>query len=216
MTTTNDGPAVTDIWDEVIASDPAVRSRVEQHQRAARSQAEYERRYVNHAATAPGAVLAWRAMLSPHFEIETEVCGTHVSGAKLRIDMLLHPKFDWAGGGRYPIGFEIKQANHCDGTDGKAGDYLAQAHDYAATCWDSNIRSDVKLVYVCVSNIEISKPPRAQEYGKQGIGYLDLTRPTPWRFPQVELRIGNMPVWREREGNVGNLHFNGHRKFGSR
>lgn len=71
----------------------------------------------------------WDGLLRPHFYVQREVWGTHMTGHRLRIDRVLWPRFDWSDGTGTPIGFEIKTWS-----GSKKGP--RQAADYAATRWD--------------------------------------------------------------------------------
>jgi hypothetical protein len=95
------------------------------------------------------AVKYWSTLLADSFTIEREVT-TADPGPRLRMDMLLHPKFDWPSGGRHPIGFEIKRPSEARSIGGFTKS-IAQASDYARRVWHTDYRPGKPVqVYVAV------------------------------------------------------------------
>ncbi|GAB3861552.1 hypothetical protein ACFPIJ_11875 [Dactylosporangium cerinum] len=82
------------------------------------------------------AELAERVLgiLSPHFEIETEVDGRHCSGRQLRIDAVLRPRdpSDWKDD-RPAFGVEFKLASQGPSSTAKFTQWARQAVDYTHT-----------------------------------------------------------------------------------
>lgn len=94
----------------------------------------------------------WLTVLGTAFTIEQEVIGfaEAAQGSKsYRMDMLLHPQFDWPSGGRHPIGFEVKRLQPSIARFTKA---VAQASDYARATWHSGVCGPVK-VYVAIYDL---------------------------------------------------------------
>lgn len=130
--------------------------------------------------------------------------------------MLLHPRFEWNGGGQYPIGFEIKRPCDADGLTGAAARYLGQAVDYANSRFHSDINADVGLVYVCVSNIALSVAPLGQLFGQLGVGYLGVAGYANTNYWEgLTLRVSWSKRWSAR-GGVASDKWSAQRKVGSR
>lgn len=212
---------MTDTWDRLVAADPYLAQRkawaAEAQQRRMDLQADYERKWGHIAKYEPEAVEAWRVLLGTYFVIEDKVKGTHWTGKRLEIDMLLHPRFEWHGGGHYPIGFEIKRPRDADGLEGNAAKSIGQAVDYCHTTFDSKVNPDVGLVYVCLANREVATPPLAQMLGQLGVGYLGVggvgENDNVWNG--LTLRVSFNRRWSEKYGPARDK-WSARRKVGSR
>ena len=163
-----------------------------------------ERRASLLPVTEKDAVRAWATLLEPHFRIEPEVNGLHYSGRKVRMDMLLHPTFEWSGGGHHPIGLEIKKPIH------KSGALIGQAADYAASTWSSDAYPDPINVFVAVYDEMAVSNGLAQVLGGIGVAYIGLDE-----WLGLHIRCSCNRMWSERYGVVNNK-WSAQRKFGSR
>lgn len=160
------------------------------------------------------AVQAWTQLLAPHFQIEKEVEGIHWTGRKMRIDMVLHPLFEWHGGGHQPIGFEIKKP---DTNDAKL---VGQAVDYANTQWNSRIIRKPVVMFIAVFAPKYHNPEMPCEthghllteqlLGRLGVINFDLKDKTG-----LELRVSGEKMWSPSKG-VRALNWSAQRKIGSR
>lgn len=168
------------------------------------------------------AVAHWRTILEPHFWIEEEVPGKHWTGKRVRIDMLLHPRgWDWRGGGRQPIGFEVKSPY---GDIAQMTRHIGQAVDYAQTAWTSEAATMTSpYVYVFIHNrlsdVEWSSRAALNErnfwvprfIGRLGVGLVDFDD----GYHGVSLSLSGNRVWTSKAGPC-NVNWPAIRRFGSR
>lgn len=147
------------------------------------------------------AVRHWETILTPHFHIEHEVPGRSVRGKRYRIDMLLHPKFDWPSGGRHPIGFEIKRPHPSIAEFTKA---VGQAVDYAQAEWQSRSAQQPLRVYVAVFDTYTDDQRPGERFfldrlaGRLNVAFI---RPHPWRV--IDLRTSGERRWSLNGGPSG-------------
>ena len=163
--------------------------------------------------TEAATVKAWTVFLSEHFDIESEVPGNRCCQQnKVRVDMLLHPKFEWNGGGHFPIALEIKKPS---GNQSKA---LAQAADYAQCKWISSRYSEPIQTYVAIHaplfeepQIGFSPPHFLGSFG------IMLLRIEELRSGEnvLSLNLSSTPMWTSKSG-ARNMNWTAQRKFGSR
>lgn len=204
-------------WDVIYEFRRATKWKAEQEALAAERQRQWELvrerwelRMGMMAQTEDVAVSAWVELLAPWFEFEHEVEGRHHTGRKVRIDALLHPRFEWRGGGRLPIGFEIKRPN------ANQSKLIGQAVDYANSRWVSERYPDYLDVFVAVYAPEYSNDscPRyhgvEQLLGRLGVVMFDIS---PYRG--LELRVSGNRAWNQKEGPCY-MNWAAKRKFGSR
>jgi hypothetical protein len=163
--------------------------------------------------TEAASVKAWTLLLAEHFEIENEVPGARCcQTTKVRVDMLLHPKFEWGGGGRFPIAFEIKKPT------GKNQKALAQAADYAQCRWISTRYRQPIQTYVAIHAPLFEEPQIGFSpphfLGSFGIMLLRIER---LRTGQnvLSLNLSSTPMWTSKSG-ARNMNWNAQRRFGSR
>lgn len=165
------------------------------------------------------SVLAFTKLLSPYFDIESEVPGNLCCQKnKARVDMLLHPKFRWQNGSQQPIAFEIKKINN---NEIKA---QAQATDYAQCSWNSLRYSRPVSTFVAIyapdfETAKIGNIPFNHYLGSNGVMLMQLDyHYTSWfeekRFRGTKLTLNGHTVWSSTYGPQGN--FSAQRKFGSR
>lgn len=192
----------------------ARQARREQERKAGDAiRAAFERKIEPLAKSENVAVEAWVELLDPYFDIEHEVPGRHYTGRKLRMDMLLHPKFEWRGGGRNPIGFEIKRpmANQAQ--------MIGQAADYAQSRWASERYPDFVDVFVAVyapmyHNRESCEHSEwvgiEQLLGRLGVIHLDIDQ-----REGLTLRVSGNTAWTAKRGTCF-VNWSAKRKYGSR
>lgn len=161
------------------------------------------------------AVASWRVILSPHFDIQEEVTGRHWTGRNHRIDMLLHPKFDWAGGGRTPIGFEVKRPA---GGIKHHSRQIAQAVDYASTNWTGARRGGWTEPYFfifvhcdVIEQLDNDAFYLRRILGQLGVGFIELDGWTG----NVSINLSGSRMWSSNLGPAGG-QWAARRKFGSR
>lgn len=158
-------------------------------------------------------VAAWTAILQPYFDIENEVWGKHWRGDSMRIDMVLHPKFEWQGGGNFPIGFEIKRPG------ANEAKLIGQAVDYANTQWfSSRYDSEVDMFIAVYAPMYQNKSAckdhgiilTEQMLGRLGVAHFDIDS-----YYGLNLRVSGQRMWSQRNGAQG-PNWSAKRKFGSR
>jgi len=163
--------------------------------------------------TEPQMVTAWTTILKPHFDIEHEVWGQHLRGDFMRIDMILHPKFEWKGGGNFPIGFEIK------GQGTNEAKLIGQAADYANTRWNSVKYDEPVDMFIAVHSPMYQNRQFCETHGiilteqmlgRLGIAHFDIDN----RYG-LTLRVSGQRVWSHLKGSEG-PGWSAKRKFGSR
>jgi len=149
-------------------------------------------------------VVRWRRELDPWFNIEEEVWGTHYTGRRVRIDMMLHPKFAWRGGSHYPIGFEIKKPVR------KQGHYIGQALDYACSRFESLVYSPESIdVFIAVNDDAVKDHGYGQVFGGCGVIYLGIDP-----HCGLNIRVSYNRHWSAVNGVVSD--WSARRKYGSR
>lgn len=154
----------------------------------------------------------WLTVLTGPFHVEQEVPGISEGGKHYRLDMLLHPQFDWPSGGRHPIGFEIKRLQPSIARFTKA---LAQASDYARATWHSPLVGPVK-VYVAIYDLYTPWLDRqAQLLAERLAGRLNVGLIRPSDHLGVTLETSGELRWSARRG-VTNAAFSAIPKDGSR
>lgn len=167
------------------------------------------------------AVTHWRTLLEPHFWVEKEVPGRHWTGKRFRIDMLLHPRgWDWRGGGRQPIGFEVKSPY---GDIAQMTRHIGQAVDYASTAWSSDHATmSSPYVYVFIHNrlteVEWGSEDARRErefwlprfLGRLGVGLVEIDA-----YRGLSLSLSGNRVWTSKSGPC-NVNWPAIRRFGSR
>ena len=163
--------------------------------------------------TEAATVKAWESVLSDHFDIEHEVPGLRYgNNNKVRVDMLLHPRFEWTGGGHFPVALEIKKPT---GNQYKA---LAQAVDYAQCRWITAKYSEPIQTYVAIfaplfeePQIGFSPPHFLGSFG------IMLLRIEELRSGEnvLSLNLSSTPMWTSKNG-ARHINWNAQRKFGSR
>lgn len=146
------------------------------------------------------AVRNWATILAPHFHIEHEVPGRSMRGTRYRIDMMLHPKFDWPSGGRHPIGFEIKRPQPSIAEFTKA---VGQAVDYAQAEWQSQRFPQPVRVYVAVFDTYTTSDTTERFFLDRLTGRLNVAfvRPHPRRV--IDLRTSGERRWSLNGGPSG-------------
>jgi len=158
-------------------------------------------------------VAAWTAILQPYFAIENEVWGKHWRGDSMRIDMVLYPKFQWQGGGKFPIGFEIK------GSDVNEAKLIGQAVDYANTQWHSAFYDEPIEMFIAVYAPMYQNKPRCKDHGiiltEQMLGRLGVAHFDIDDHYGLNLRVSGQRMWSQRNGAEG-PNWSAKRKFGSR
>lgn len=200
-----------DVWDRIAdyertQKEQAFAVRRRQHLDAFEAQkAKRQSEIALLAKTEKVAVGAWVSLASPYFRIQHEVRGTHYTGKRLRMDMLLHPRFEWSGGGHHPIGLEIKKPMH------RSGHLIGQAADYAASSWESDAHSDPVSVFVAVYDEMALDHGIAQVLGGIGVIYFGPDE----KSVGLNVRCSYNRMWSERDGVVNNK-WSAQRKFGSR
>jgi len=185
---------------------------------------------ISETMTEAEATRYWVALLSDDWTIEREVSGIAPDGRRYRMDMLLHPRFDWPSGGRHPIGLELKRPSKHVSTFVRA---LAQANEYSTAKWFSDYIPGVELsVYVAIvdsytSEMSLETKMLAERMaGHQNVGLLRRDsyrgRGKDWRteYPNLTLYITGHRRWSLARGplrsNIGPGPFNAIPKRGSR
>jgi hypothetical protein len=163
--------------------------------------------------TEAATVQAWQVLLSDHFDIEREVNGKHCFQQKnVRVDMLLHPKFEWHGGGHFPIAFEIKKPG---GNQYKA---LAQAADYAQCRWFSSRYADPIQTYVAINAPKFEEPQidfsPPHFLGSFGVMLLQFYQTRSGGY-LLSLHLSSTSMWTDKFGAT-KTNWSAQRKFGSR
>ena len=155
------------------------------------------------------AVYQWERLLAPHFDIEPEVPGEHYTGRKVRIDMMLHPRFYWRGGGQRPIGFEIKRPG------ANQAELIGQAADYAASRFHTSEGTVNAFVAVYAPQFRTHICDRGVFLTEQMIGRLGVLMFDIDDHLGLHLRVSGNTAWSERKGCM-NMNWSAQRKFGSR
>lgn len=159
------------------------------------------------------AVRHWETILTPHFDIEHEVTGRSPHGKRYRIDMLLHPTFNWPSGGRHPIGFEIKRPHPSVAEFTKA---VGQAVDYAQAQWHTTRSPAAIRIYVAVFDPYTSDQRPSERFfldrlaGRLNVAFI---RPHPQRV--IDLRTSGERRW-SLNGGPSHAAFSAIPKDGSR
>lgn len=159
------------------------------------------------------AVRHWTTILSNDFLIEHEVIGRSPYGKKYRIDMLLHPTFDWPSGGRHPLGFEIKRPNPSIAEFTRA---VGQAVDYAQAEWHSTYYPQPIRVYVAVfDSYTKSHRPEERFFLDRLAGRLNVAFVRPHSHRIIDLRTSGERRW-SLDGGPSGAAFSAIPKDGSR
>lgn len=165
------------------------------------------------ATTEPEAVYAWGELLSQHFDIDHEVAGTHYTGRKVRMDMMLYPRFYWRGGGDQPIGFEIKRPG------ANQAEMIGQAADYAASQFevrdDGGAYDPHVFVAVYAPSFRTHQCNRGVFLSEQMMGRLGVIMFDVDENLGLHLRVSGNAAWTAKRGCM-NMNWSAKRKFGSR
>ncbi len=133
------------------------------------------------------------ARLTPYFTVSEEVKGTHISGKRLRIDMVLKPQGPGWANPNVSFGVELK-ARYCNHAD-----LLAQCIDYNYTTWEGH--SDMIILGWGLF--------KGKQYTLANYKDWSAIRDVAWRFNVgsiyedshcgITLESGmSTPIWREK------------------
>lgn len=153
-------------------------------------------------------------MLNKHFDVAEQVCGTHFSGARLRIDAIVKPKDNsrWKNP-NVCFGIEFKFHEKLESTKDRTH-WVKQCIDYANTNWDNY---GYIYVFSCPSIFEnINGQGEIDQWlwnrilSNLGVGRLDIHPSHGWTFFLQDMHR----IWSQRDGVVSGRHWSLKRKFG--
>lgn len=132
--------------------------------------------------------------LEPHFEISREVWGTHLSGKKVKIDVILKPRdnSDWRNKDLV-IGLEIKNPLFWETNNRRDTDLLAQCVDYSMSSF-KGVKDMVVLICPLPHKIKSDKLIRfVSRYNVGHLGFNDKDG--------ICFYYGGQPFWIEKRKN---------------
>jgi len=151
--------------------------------------------------------------LSPSFDIQHEVLGTHFTGRRNRVDLVIKPKdaSQWLNP-NIAFAIELKNPNYGDET-GACCKHFGQSFSYLETDWDGYGYLYVLTYPACLPSFLCDRDRGFfhRLVGRIGIGFLSWNH---WNG--ISITVNEHTIWCKRLGVVEGRFWKLERKFGAR